>query len=99
VAVSCTPVRKYIKLKCQHLRAEGLEATHRRARRPEHPISFMLDPSEYVFSETFWDGTTVNKTGREATVAGRECVEVRAETVSWGYPPYVFARLEREAST
>ena len=54
-------------------------------------FAFMLDPSEYVFSETFWDGTTVNKTGREATVAGRECVEVRAETVSWGYPPYVFS--------
>ncbi len=43
----------------------------------------MLDPSEYVFSETFWDGTTVNnKTRREATVAGRECVEVRPVTVS-----------------
>lgn len=53
-------------------------------------FSFMFDPSEYIFSETFWDGTTVNKTGRELTVAGRECVEVRAETVSWGYPPYVF---------
>jgi hypothetical protein len=54
-------------------------------------FSFMLDPSEYVFSETFWDGTTVKKTGREATLAGRECVEVRAETISWGYPPYVFS--------
>ncbi len=53
-------------------------------------FSFMFDPSEYIFSETFWDGTTVNKTGRELTVAGRACVEVRAETVSWGYPPYVF---------
>jgi hypothetical protein len=54
-------------------------------------FSFMLDPSEYVFSETFRDGTTVNKTGIEATLAGRECVEVRAETVSWGYLPYVFS--------
>jgi hypothetical protein len=53
-------------------------------------FSFMLDPSEYVFSETFWNGTTVKKTGREATVADRECVEVHAETVSWGYPPHVF---------
>jgi len=53
-------------------------------------FSFMFDPSEYVFSETFWDGTTVNKTGRELTVAGRGCVEVCAKTVSWGYPPYVF---------
>jgi hypothetical protein len=61
----------------------------------------MLDPSEYVFSETFWDGTTVNKMGREATVAGRECVEVRAETVSWGYPPYVFRtyRASSEGAT
>jgi hypothetical protein len=24
-------------------------------------------------------------------MAGRECVEVRAETVSWGYPPYVLS--------
>jgi hypothetical protein len=53
-------------------------------------FSFMFDPSEYVFSETFWDGTTVNKTGRELTVAGRGCVEVCAKTVSWGYPPSVF---------
>jgi hypothetical protein len=52
-------------------------------------FSFMFDPSEYYFSETFWDGTIVNKTDRVATVAGRECVEVRAETVSWGYPPDV----------
>lgn len=53
-------------------------------------FSFMLDPSEYVFHETFWDGTEVFKTGREMVFAGRECVEVRAETISWGYPPYVF---------
>lgn len=53
-------------------------------------FSFMLDPSGYVFSETFWDGTTTNKTGRKATVFDRGCVEVRADTVSWGYPPYVF---------
>jgi hypothetical protein len=54
-------------------------------------FAFMFDPSDYVFHETFWDGTSVKKTGLEATVAGRECVEVRAETVSWGYPPYVFS--------
>jgi hypothetical protein len=43
----------------------------------------------------------VNKTGREATVAGRECAEVRAETVSWGYPPYVFStyRASSEGAT
>jgi hypothetical protein len=61
----------------------------------------MPDPSEYVFSETFWDGTTVNKTGREATMSGSECVEVRAETVSWAYPPYVFStyRASSEGAT
>jgi hypothetical protein len=61
----------------------------------------LLAPSEYVFSETFWDGTTVNKTGREATVAGRECVEVRAQTVSWGYPPCAFStcRASSEGAT
>ncbi len=64
-------------------------------------FAFMLDPSEYYFSETFWDGTTVKKTGREASVASRECVEVRAETISWGYPPYVFStyRASSEGAT
>jgi hypothetical protein len=57
-------------------------------------FSFMFDPSETTFFETFWDGTIVNKTGRELTVAGRGCVEVRAKTVSWGYPPYVFNAYE-----
>jgi hypothetical protein len=56
----------------------------------ETQFSFMLDPSEYVFAETFWDGTTVFEAGHETVLAGRGCVEVRAETVSWGYPPYVF---------
>lgn len=53
-------------------------------------FAFMLDPSDYIFHETFWDGTIVKKTGGEASLAGRECVEVRADTVSWGYPPSVF---------
>ena len=53
-------------------------------------FSFMLDPSEYVFSETFWDGVEVSKTGRRAAVSGRECLEVCARTISWGYPPTVF---------
>lgn len=53
-------------------------------------FSFMFDPSEYVFSETFWDGAVTTRTGRKAPVSGRECVEVRAETISWGYPPDVF---------
>lgn len=53
-------------------------------------FAFMADPSDYIFQETFWEGTNVGKTGREVAVAGRGCVEVLAETVSWGYPPYVF---------
>lgn len=57
-------------------------------------FAFMLDPSDYFFHETFWDGTTVHKTGRGAAVAGRECVEVRADTVSWGYPPDVLSSSE-----
>lgn len=47
-------------------------------------FSFMLDPSEYIFSETFWDGTEVFKTGCETFFAGRGCLEVRAEIISWG---------------
>lgn len=56
---------------------------------PDARFAFMLDPSEYIFAQTFWDGTEVFKTGLEVTHAGRGCVEVRAETVSWGYPPDV----------
>jgi hypothetical protein len=75
----------------------GLHTTLRRARRPRHPVLLHARSLEYVFSETFWDGTTVNKTGREATLAGRGCVE----TVSWGYPPYVFStyRAASEGAT
>lgn len=63
----------------------------------ETQFSFMLDPTEYVFHETFWDGTEVHKTGREETVAGRRCIEVRADTVSWGYPPDVFSAYHASA--
>ncbi len=81
-----------------YTRYEPDRRTYRATYMPELPksqnlqmrFSFMLDPSEYIFSETFWDGTTVFKTGREVLFAGRECLEVRAETVSWGYPPDVF---------
>lgn len=57
----------------------------------ETRFSFLLDPSEYLFAETFWDGTITNKTGRKAIVSGRGCVEIHALTVSWGYPPYIFS--------
>lgn len=57
---------------------------------PYTDFSFMLDPSEDLFSYALLDDATVNKTGRRATVAGREALEVRVETVSWGYPPSIF---------
>lgn len=60
-------------------------------------FSFTLDPNENVFSETFWNGTEVFKAGQVTVFAGRECVEVRAETVSWGYPPYVFSAYNASA--
>lgn len=60
----------------------------------EIQFAFMLDPSDYFFHETYWDGTTVYLTGRDAAVAGRGCVEVRADTVSWGYPPDVLSSSE-----
>ena len=55
--------------------------------RPEMDFSFMLDPSEESFRMTLTHDTTVHKTGRRAVVAGREALEVRVGTVSWGYPP------------
>ena len=61
-----------------------------KSQNPQMRFSSMLDPSEYMFSETFWDGTTVIKTSREMPFAGRECLEVLAEPVLWGYPPEVF---------
>lgn len=85
-----------------YTRYDPEQETYRAVYMPELPksqgldtrFSFVLDPSEYDFSETFWDGVTAFKTGHEAVVADRECVEVRAETVSWDYPPYVFPAYE-----
>ena len=57
---------------------------------PRTEFSFMLDPSEELFSYALLDEASVHKTGRRTTVAGREAVEVRLETVSWGYPPRIF---------
>lgn len=57
---------------------------------PYTALSFMLDPSEDLFSYALIDDATVHKTGRRTTVAGREAVEVRVVTVSWGYPPAIF---------
>ena len=50
----------------------------------------MLDPSEELFYYSLLDDATVHKTGRRATIAGREVLEVRVGTISWGYPPTIF---------
>lgn len=57
---------------------------------PFTDLSFMLDPSEDLFYYALLDDATVYRTGRRATVAGREAVEVRVVTVSWGYQPAIF---------
>jgi hypothetical protein len=57
---------------------------------PYTGLSFMLDPSEELFYYTLLGDATVHKTGRRATVAGREVLEVKIGTVSWGYPPSIF---------
>ena len=50
----------------------------------------MLDPSEESFYWALADDTTTHKTGRTTAVAGREALEVKIGTVSWGYPPRIF---------
>lgn len=57
-------------------------------------FSYMFDPSEDYFSISFWDGVEASKTGRKASVSGRQCVEVIAQTISWGYPPDIFQAFE-----
>ena len=59
-------------------------------RDPDPSLAFMLDPSEKLLYWSIVDDSTVSKTGRSATVAGREVVEVEVGTVSWDYPPTVF---------
>jgi hypothetical protein len=59
-------------------------------REPDPFLAFMLDPSEEIVYYSLWDDATVHKTGRRTTVAGREALEVRVVTVSWGYPPAIF---------
>lgn len=56
----------------------------------ETRFSRMFNPSERDFSMTFWDEVKVSKMGRKVSVRGRECEEVLAQTISWGYPPYIF---------
>jgi len=57
---------------------------------PYTDLSFMLVPSEDLFSYALLDDATVHRTGRRATVVGKEAVEVLVATVSWGYPPAIF---------
>jgi len=57
---------------------------------PFTDLSFMLDPSEDLFSYALLDDATIHKTGRRTTVADREAVEVLVATISWGYPPDIF---------
>jgi hypothetical protein len=59
-------------------------------RQPDPFLAFMLDPSEEIVYYSLLDDATVHKTGRRTTVAGREALEVRVGTVSWGYPPAIF---------
>ena len=57
---------------------------------PYSDLSFMLDPSEDLFSYALLDDATVHKTCRTTTVAGREAIEVLVATISWGYMPTIF---------
>ena len=59
-------------------------------RGPDPKLAFMLDPSEESFYWALADDTTTHKTGRTTAVAGREALEVKIGTVSWGYPPRIF---------
>ena len=59
-------------------------------RDPDPLLAFMLDPSEEVVYHSLRDDAILRKTGRRTTVAGREALEARVETVSWGYPPRFF---------
>jgi hypothetical protein len=57
---------------------------------PYTDLSFRLVPSEDPFYYALLDDTSVHKTGRRATVAARDAMEVLVETISWGYPPSIF---------
>lgn len=59
-------------------------------REPDPDLAFMVDPSEEILYYSLLDDATTHKTGRTTAVAGREAVEVRIGTISWGYPPAVF---------
>jgi hypothetical protein len=59
-------------------------------RDPDPDFAFMLDPSEESFYHSVVDDTTIHKTGRRTTAAGREALEVLVRTISWSYPPSIF---------
>jgi hypothetical protein len=68
-------------------------------RQPDPDLAFMFDPSEESFYYSVVDDTTINKTGRSATVAGREALEILVGTISWGYPPTIFHGLYAPVGT
>ena len=57
---------------------------------PYTDLSFMLVPSVDPFYYALLDDAIMHKTGRRATVAGRDAIKVLVETISWGYPPSIF---------
>ncbi len=59
-------------------------------RDPDPFLAFMLDPSVWQFSRSLLEDVTIHKTGRRATVAGRETLEVKLETLGWNGPPVIF---------
>ena len=61
-------------------------------------FSFMLDPSKELCYYAL-DDTVIRKTGRRTNMAGREVVEVLAETISWGYPPSIFSGFDAPDGT
>lgn len=58
--------------------------------RPDMEFSFMLDPSNEEWREAWVDEAYFYMTDQRTAVAGREALEFRAETISWGYPPGIF---------
>jgi hypothetical protein len=68
-------------------------------RDPDPLLAFMFDPSEEIVYHSLRDDATVHKTGRRTTVAGREALEAKIGTVSWGYPPRIFRGYAPEGTT
>jgi hypothetical protein len=72
-----------------HEQQEKSTRAERKEEGGDPDLAFMFDPSEEVSYYSLVDDATVHKTGRWATVAGREAIEVVVRTISWGYPPII----------